>query len=270
MWSRKEADVRFRLLGSLEVTDDDGNDVPIRGLRLRTLLTALLTRRNTTVSRETLLESVWNGAPPASANHGLDVLVSHLRLLLSNGSGSRLRTRPGGYALTVGTSEFDVARFEEDVDRGLAAIDAGDLSGAVRFLREGLAEWRGAAYGELANAHFAVEEALRLDEARLAAAEVLFECELRLGRHREVEPELDAFVEANPLHEGARSALMLALYRSGRQVDALRVYRAGARRLAEQGLEPGPDLRRMQRSILRHDPSLFAEGHSVAVGDPLV
>ena len=111
---------------------------------------------------------------------------------------------------------------------------------------------------------------MRLDEARLAAAEVLFECELRLGRHREVEPELDAFVEANPLHEGARSALMLALYRSGRQVDALRVYRAGARRLEEQGLEPGPDLRRMERSILRHDPSLFAEGHGVAVRDPLV
>lgn len=248
--------MRFRLLGSLEVTDDEGNDVPIRGSRLRKLLAALLTRRNTTVSREVLLEDVWNSAPPASANHGLDVLVSHLRLLLANGSASRLRTRPGGYALTVRARELDVDRFEADVARALAAIAAGDLPAAVLALRDGLAEWHGAAYGELAGAHFAVEEALRLEEARLAAVELLFECELRLGRHREIEPELDAFVEANPLHEGARSALMLALYRSGRQVDALRVYRTGARHLAEQGLEPGPDLRRMERSILRQDPSL--------------
>lgn len=250
--------MRFRLLGSLEVTDDEGNDVPIRGSRPRKLLAALLTRRNTTVSRQALVEDVWDSHPPESASHALDVLVSRLRTLLSNGTESRLRTRPGGYTLAVCPNELDVARFEEEVSRALAALEVGDLSGAVHALRSGLSEWRGRAYGELASEDFAVEEALRLDEARLSAVELLFECELRLGHHREIEPELDAFVEANPLHEGARSNLMLALYRSGRQAEALRVYRAGACHLAEQGLEPGPDLRRIQRCILRHDPSLSA------------
>ena len=248
--------MRFRLLGSLEVTDDDGNEVPVHGWRLRRLLAALLTRRNTTVPRETLVEDIWNSRPPASTDHGLDVLVSRLRSLLASGTERRLRTRPGGYALTVHADELDVARFEEAVARGLASLETGDLHAAVRSLRDGLAEWRGRAYGELASASFAVEDALRLDEERLSAVELLFECELRLGRHREIEPELDAFVAANPLHEGARAALMLALYRSGRQVDALRVYRSGARSLAEQGLEPGAELRLMQRCILRHDPSL--------------
>jgi DNA-binding SARP family transcriptional activator len=258
------------LLGSLEVTDDAGNDVPICGSRLRRLLAALLTWRNTTVSREALVEDVWSDAPPPTASHGLDVLVSRLRPLLRNGLRGRLQTRPGGYAFTVGANELDVLRFEADVSRGLAALDAGDLEGAALALRSGLGEWHGHAYGELAHADFAVEEALRLDEARLSTLELLFECELQLGRHREVEPEIDAFVEANPLREGARAALMLALYRSGRQADALATYRKGAQSLAEQGLEPGVELRSLQLAILRHDPSLDAPGtdHPARIASP--
>jgi DNA-binding SARP family transcriptional activator len=259
--------VRFRLLGSLEVTDDAGNDVPIRGSRLRRLLAALLTWRNTTVSRDALVEDVWNGRPPPSASHGLDVLACRLRSLLSDGPSKRVLTRPGGYALMVRANELDVLRFEAKVSEGLAALAVDDLPAAVRALRSGLAEWHGGgAYGELAHADFAVEEALRLDEARRSTLELLFECELRLGRHREIEPEIDAFVEAYPLREQARAALMVSLYRSGRQADALAIYRAGARALAEQGLEPGAELRALHRAILRHDRALDPPTEAAAHG----
>jgi DNA-binding SARP family transcriptional activator/pimeloyl-ACP methyl ester carboxylesterase len=258
---RKGGTVRFGLLGSLEVRDTDGREIEVRGRNLRTLLAALLTNPNNAVSRERLTDMIWGSRPPSSARHGLDVLVARLRSVLGTDCDCLL-TRPGGYSLLLGPSDLDVARFVMSVAHARSAAETDRLEGAVAALRSALAEWRGPAYGELACEEFAVEEAMRLDELRCVALEELFELELQLSRHREVEPEIDGFVQANPLRERARAALMLALYRCGRQADALETYRAGAELLFEQGLEPGRGLGRLQRAILRHDASLddFGDG----------
>ena len=251
----KEKRVRFGLLGSLEVRSGAGREIEVPGAKLRTLLAVLLTDANNPVSRDRLVDAIWGSRPPRSSDHGLDVLVSHLRSLLAPEEG-RLVTQPGGYSLRVAREELDVLCFEDALAHARAASGEGRISEAVAAWRRGLGEWRGPAYGELAVVPFVVEEAMRLDELRSVTLEELFECELRLGRHRAVEPEIDGFVRAHPLRERARATLMLALYRSGRQADALEAYRQGASRLAEQGLEPGVALRRLQVAILRHDAAL--------------
>lgn len=254
--------MQFGLLGSLGARDDTGRELEIRGPRLRLLLAALLTRHGTVVSRDALLEAVWGDDPPPSAKHGLDVLVSHLRSQLA---GADLSTRPGGYVLLLGPDDLDVQRFERGLAAARAAIARGEPARAAAALRRALAEWRGPAYGDLACAPFAVEEAMRLDALRCAALEELYELELRRGRHHEVQPELESFVEANPLREQARSSLMLALYRGGRQADALAAYRRGLQLLEEQGLAPSDELRLLHRAILRHDPRLL---ESTRPGEP--
>jgi DNA-binding SARP family transcriptional activator/pimeloyl-ACP methyl ester carboxylesterase len=252
---RKGGTVRFGLLGSLEVRATDGREIEVRGRNLRTLLAVLLTNPNNAVSRERLIDTIWGSRPPSSARHGLDVLVARLRSALGTDCDG-LVTRPGGYSLCLGPSDLDVGRFVASVAHARSAAEGDRLEEAVAALRGGLAEWRGPAYGELACAAFAVEEAMRLDELRCVALEELFELELQRSRHREIEPEIDGFVQANPLRERARAALMLALYRCGRQADALETYRAGAELLFEQGLEPGRGLACLQLAILRHDASL--------------
>ena len=249
--------MRFGLLGSLEMIDDSGRQVDVPGLRLRTLLAVLLTHPNTVLSRDALVDAVWSGRPPATAKHGLDVLLSRLRSLMAEGGTARVLTRAGGYLILLNRDELDVLRFEDAVDDARSAARTGDLPRAVDLLRRALAEWRGPAYGDLACVSFAVEEAMRLDDERCAALEDLFDYELRLDHHREVEPALESYVEAHPFRERACSALMLALYRSGRQSEALGVYREAARRLEEQGLDPGAELRRLHVAILRQEPALL-------------
>lgn len=249
--------MRFGLLGSLEVTDDRGRALAVNGPKTRALLAALLTHANNVVSRDTLVDAVWPERPSPASGHGLEVLVSHLRSLLDARSArSHVVTQPGGYLADVRADELDVMRFEALVARALAEREQGELSRASLSFRAALGEWRGPAYGELAYAAFAADRATQLDELRLLALEELFECEVEQQRHRETVPELEGFVAMHPLRERARAALMLALYRSGRQADALQSFRDGAELLREQGLEPCDELRALERAILRHEPAL--------------
>lgn len=247
--------VRFRMLGELEV-ESGGRRIPVRGRRLRSLLAFLLVNRNRPLSRDVLVDALWTTRPPADAGHSLETLVSRLRRALGPEAASRLETTPGGYRLRVAARELDADRFERLFASARRARRAGDDTAALRQLREGLEEWRGPAFGELVYEPCLADEARRLEKLRLGALEAMFEAEVRSGRSEEIVPEIETFVAANPLREHARVELMRALYACGRQADALAVYRDGYLLLAEQGLEPGAELRHVQASILQQDPQL--------------
>jgi DNA-binding SARP family transcriptional activator len=248
--------VRFGLLGELEV-ESGGRVIRVRGRRLRSLLACLLVDRNQPVSRDRLLEALWGERPPASGGHGLEVLVSQLRHQLGPEGGSRIETTAGGYRLGVAAEEFDVDRFERLSAAGRRSLDDGDGEAAVEYLRQALDEWRGQAFGDLVYEPCFSVEAARLEEMRLEAREAVFEAELLRGGAEVVVSEIEAFVAENPLREHARAQLMVALYRCGRQADALAAYRDGRRRLVDQlGVEPGPELQELEQAILRHDQAL--------------
>ncbi len=253
--------MEYRILGPLEVLDD-GRPVALGGAKQRALLTILLVHAGEAVSRDHLVEELWSGNPPETAATALQVHVSQLRKVLgthAGNAGPRIATRPPGYALLLDGDELDVARFDELVRAGRAALAAGRPADAAAALGEALALWRGRPLPELGATPEAELERARLADARLAATEDWVEAELQLGEHREVVGELETLVRANPLRERLRSQLMLALYRSGRQADALEAYRQGRRLLAEElGLEPGEELRGLERAILQHDSSLAA------------
>lgn len=250
--------MRFRLLGALAVEADDGRILNVSGSKLRALLCYLLLRENEVATRDALVEAIWNGVPPRTFAHGLDVLISRLRLILDDGvEKPRLRTAPGGYLFEVRPGELDADRFETGVRRGQEALAEERFAEAVDHLAQALDEWRGTAFGDLAYQAFAEARAAQLEELRIDAMEDLLEAKIRLGRHLEVLPELEAVVAKNPLHERSRALLMLALYRAGRQADALASYHAGRRLLDERlGLEPSEELRELEREILRQDPAL--------------
>lgn len=245
--------MRFRLLGGLEVEDDGGGKVALSAFKLRALLSFLLLHANEVVTRDALVDAIWNTRPPRSANHGLDVLVSRLRRVV----GDRLRTVPGGYVLTVLPGELDVDRFVAGVGEARKHLAAERFDEAVQCLGRSLGEWHGAPLGDVAYELFAETTAAQLDELRVDATEDLLDAELRLGRHAGVLPALEALVAGHPLRERGRRLLMLALYRSGRHTEALEVYRQGCRLLLQgHGLTPGEELRRLEREILRQDPAL--------------
>src|SRR3954454_15008538 len=249
--------MEFRLLGPLEVADGRG-EVPVGGGRRRALLAILLVHRNAVVPADRLIDELWDGDPPASANKALQVHVSQLRKDLGS-NGASLRTRAGGYVLEVDPASIDVARFEQHVHEGERARADGRDGDAADRLREGLRLWRGPPLVDFAYAGFAQEEIARLDEMRLTAVEERIDADLALGRHRALVPELDALVQANPLRDRLRGQLMLALYRSGRQAEALEAYRDGRlRSVEEHGLEPGAELRDLESRMLAEDPALAA------------
>jgi DNA-binding SARP family transcriptional activator len=249
--------MEFRLLGPLEVADGRG-EVAVGGGRRRALLAILLVHRNEVVPADRLIDELWDGSPPASANKALQVHVSQLRKDLGS-NGTSLRTRAGGYVLEVEPASIDVARFEQHVRDGERARADGRDGDAADRLREGLQLWRGPPLVDFAYAGFAQDEIARLDELRLAALEERIEADLALGRHRQVVAELESLVAANPLRERLRGQLMLALHRCGRQADALDAYRHGRRQSVEElGLEPGAGLRHLQDRILADDPGLAA------------
>src|ERR671936_1474261 len=240
--------MEFRILGPLEVLED-GHQVPLGGSKQRALLASLLLHANEVVSRDRLIDELWGASPPDTAPTALQVYVSQLRKALGR---HLILTKPPGYLVRVSDDELDLQRFERLVARARAEEPAQ----AARLLREGLALWRGAPLAELGDS-FAPAERARLEEQRLAALEQWIEAELALGRHAERVPELEGLVREHALRERVRGQLMLALYRCGRQADALAVYGQGRRLLQEElGLEPGEDLRRLERAILNHDPSL--------------
>jgi DNA-binding SARP family transcriptional activator/ABC-type transport system substrate-binding protein/DNA-binding beta-propeller fold protein YncE len=247
--------MRFCVLGPLEAYAD-GRSVAVGGGRQRALLALLLVHAGEVVSRDRLIEELWAGKPPPGGSQSLDAYISRLRRAFREaGAGDVLATRAPGYVLHAG--ETDARRFEALAAQGREALAAGEAARAAQLLAEALALWRGTAYAEVADESWASAEAGRLAELRLSATEDWIEAELSLGRHAALVPELEVLVAREPTRERLAGQLMLALYRSGRQADALAAYRAVRRSLVEElGLEPGPDLRRLEAAVLAHDPAL--------------
>jgi DNA-binding SARP family transcriptional activator/DNA-binding beta-propeller fold protein YncE len=232
-----------------------GNDTPLAvgGPKPRALLALLLLHANEAVSRDRLLEELW-GDRAVDSGHSLDVQISRLRKALG---ADVLHTRGGGYVLETAPESIDALRFRQLVDAGRDARAAGREKDAVALLDQALALWRGPALADFAYEDFARPEIERLEELRMVAVEERIDARLALGEHATLCPELEALVREHPLRERLRSQLMLALYRSGRQADALHAYSDGRRLLAEeQGIEPGGQLRELEKAILRQDPAL--------------
>ena len=245
--------MEFRILGPLEA-EQDGRLVPLGGRKQRALLALLLLHANAVVPRDRLIDEIWGDEPPETARTALQVHVSQLRKALG---GERIETRAPGYLVRTEPDALDLERFERLVAEGRDALAGGDAGRSADVLREALASWRGTPLAELGEVPFAQREGPRLEELRLAALEERVEADLQLGRHARLVPELERLVREHPLRERLRGQLMLALYRCGRQADALEVYRSGRRLLDEElGLKPDDELQRLEKAILNHDPSL--------------
>jgi predicted ATPase/DNA-binding SARP family transcriptional activator len=245
--------VEFRILGPLELVED-GRRVELSGGRQRTLLALLLLHANEVVSVDRLIDGLWGERPPATAAKVLQNAVSQLRRSLGD---NLIVTRAPGYVLHVEPEAIDAHRFESLLQDGRSRLAAGQAEEASRILRDGLALWRGRPLDEFAYEPFAETEAARLEELRLRALEERLDADLALGRHADVVGELERLVAEQPLRERPRRQLMLALYQSGRQAEALQAYQDGRRLLAEEiGLEPGPALQQLEKQILTRDPVL--------------
>jgi predicted ATPase/DNA-binding SARP family transcriptional activator len=244
---------QFRLLGPLEVVIA-GESVPLGGQKQRALLATLLLEPNRIVSGDRLIDAVWGEFPPETARNTVQVYISQLRKRLPAGA---LETVPPGYRLAVDPAAIDLFEFVRLCTEGRSALASGDAALAAETLSAALDLWRGAALADLASVPFAQTEVLRLEELRAAASEDRIDADLALGRHGELVPELEALIGEYPLRERPRAQLMLALYRAGRQADALSAYQRARTTLVEElGIEPGEALRKLERAILAHDPSL--------------
>ena len=247
--------MEFRILGPLEVVQD-GRPVPLERRRMRALLAFMLLHANEPVSTDRLVDEVWGPDPPKTAGASLQNYVSRLRKAIG---ADAVVSRPPGYVLRVDPERFDLARFE----RLTAEARGARPRERAEKLRAALALWRGPALDDLAFEPFARDEAGRLEEARLAALEDCIDAELEIGRDGDLVGELEALVEEHPLRERFRAQLMRALYRAGRQADALAAFKAAREVLTEElGLEPGEELRALQQAILRQDPSLGPAGEA--------
>ena len=227
--------MEYRVLGSLEVLDRSGHRLPLGGARQQTVLASLLLRAGRTVPLDRLVDELWE-KPPQTAAKTVQVYVSRLRHDLEPRA---IESRPGGYALLLDGDDLDLAQFEQIAGEGRAALAAGDFGRSAQLLRDALALWRGPALSGLSSQPLR-REAERLEEMRLHALEDRIEADLGSGRAREVVAELQPLVAEHPFRERLRAQLMLALYRAGRQSDALEVYRETRTLLADElGLEPG-------------------------------
>ena len=240
--------MEFRILGPLEV-EDEGRLLKLGGAQQRAVLALLVLHANDVVPRERLIDELWGGEPPDTARTALQVHVSQLRKLLGS---DRIETRSPGYALHVEPGELDLERFDvSSPKRG-----AWNQLPAAGSLRQALNMWQGPPLAELEGHPFARRERLRLEEMRLAAVEERIEADFRLARHAQLVQELERLVAEHPLRERLRGQLMLALYLSGRQAEALEAYRQGQRLLADElGLEPGEELDVSRRRFLPTIPS---------------
>lgn len=245
--------MRFGILGPLEVAVPDGR-VVVRGRRRRALLVRLLVSANDVVPSPQLLDEVWEGSGHAPAT---STLTSHVQMLREVVGRDRLVSRDGGYVLRVDAGELDLAEFEADVDAGRRAVERGEASGAAASFHHALGMWRGAALADVVGSGWADRHAARAEQLRRAAIESLLDAQLRLGRHDDVVTAAEVAVADEPLRERRWATLMLALYRSGRQADALRAYqRLRAVLGSELGIDPSPGLTALDAAILRHDPAL--------------
>ncbi|MGY1619549.1 BTAD domain-containing putative transcriptional regulator [Geodermatophilus sp. SYSU D00691] len=241
------------VLGPLEVWHE-GRPVEVRRGRPRRLLLSLLLQRGDPVAQATLVDQLWGDEPPVNADNALHLLISYLRRTLP-GAGVRVERGPAGYRLAVARDEVDLFRFEEAV-RTVTAAGTGPAE-QVRLAREALALWRGPALSEAADDAFAQGEIARLDELRVQAYEVRAAGLLAMGRHDEALPDLGPLVREHPFRERLHGLHALALYRAGRQADALRALEATRTALVDElGLDPGPALQQLEQQILRQDPAL--------------
>jgi DNA-binding SARP family transcriptional activator len=235
---------------------DEGGEVSLGGAKPRALLAVLLVHPNEVVPADRLIDELWGDDSPEDAAAALRVNVSRLRKALAQ---DVLATRSPGYVVRVEPDELDLHRFERLMDEGRSLLARGLAADASERLREALSLWRGPALAEFAYESFAQPVIARLDEIRLAAIELRIEADLTLGRHDERVGEIEALVTEHPLREHLRMYLMTALYRSGRQAEALDAYQDARRALVEElGIDPSPALQELERAILRHDSSLDA------------
>jgi DNA-binding SARP family transcriptional activator len=248
-------ELEVRLLGPIEV-ERGGEPVALGGQKPRALLAVLALEPGRVVSVDRLVEALWPGEPPGTAPHAVQVYVSQLRKTV----GPVIATRAPGYVLDVDPDRVDAHRFSLLAQEGRTALEADDAVAAEAVLRESLALWRGPALADFLYEPFAQTEIARLEELRTTTLEERIEADLALGRHAELVSELEALVQAQPLRERPRAQLMLALYRSGRQADALAAYRDARDTLVDElGIEPGPELKELEAAILRQDNSLLLE-----------
>jgi DNA-binding SARP family transcriptional activator len=252
--------VDYRILGPLEVVEANG-PLPLGGPKQRALLALLLLHANEVVSADTLIDRLWEGEAPPTATKVVQVQVWRLRKALGRDA---LVTRPPGYLLRVGPDELDLARFERLVDEARGA----EPRAAAERLREALALWRGTPLADLAFESSLSAEVARLEELHLLALEARIEADLTLGRHAEVVSELGALIGEHPYREGLRARLMLALYRAGRQAEALEAYQDARVALSDElGLEPSEELKELEQAILRHEPGLASLPQAGAAPD---
>jgi YVTN family beta-propeller protein len=245
--------MQFRILGPLDVRDGE-KGVELGGGRQRGLLALLLIHANEAVSSHLIAEELWGDAAPASVAKVIQNHVSSLRRALGD---ARIQTSRAGYTLLVQADELDADQFERLLGEGKVALGDSDPEVAAGVFRDALALWRGRALSDFVNESFSAAEATRLDERRLEAVEERIDADLELGRHSDLVAELEQLVGEHPLRERLRGQLMLALYRTGRQAEALNAYQAARRTLVDElGIEPGPALRQLHTEILNQEPTL--------------
>jgi DNA-binding SARP family transcriptional activator len=253
----------YRILGPLEAFDGE-RALSLGGARQRAVLALLLLHTNEAVSRDVIIDELWGESPPPTATKVLQNCISALRKELPDG-GRALRTVAGAYALDVARGELDRDRFEQALGRGRAALGADENDDAAAELRAALALWRGGALSDFAYERFAQDEIVRLEELHVEAVEDRIDADLACGGADELVAELEALVARHPLRERLRRQLMLALYRSGRQAEALAAYRdARQTLLGELGIEPTRALQELEKRILAQDPALDVERHAQA------
>jgi DNA-binding SARP family transcriptional activator len=251
--------MEFFVLGSLEVTDGAAR-VDLGGVKQRAVLGYLLLHANQVVPNSRMLDALWEGQPPSTARKMVQNAVSAIRRMLAAAGpdcSAELVTHAPGYQLRVSPEDVDMHRFRQLVHKGRDAVASGAPARGAHLLREALRLWRGRALADLVESGTAWSELSAIEDERLTALEDCFDAELRSGRHREITPELEVLTAAEPLRERLCMQFMLALYRSGRQVDALNVYRRTRTALVDGlGIEPGPELQALQHRILDHHVSI--------------
>ena len=245
--------MRFGILGTLEVRDRERRPLDLGASKQQSLLAVLLLNANQVVSTDRLVDALWGEEPPETAQKALQVYVSQLRRVVGK---EQLLTKPPGYLLQIDPEQLDLLRFEALIKEARKL----DPKAQSAKLREALALWRGPPLAEFAYRQFAQAEIARLEEVHLACIEERIEADLACGRHTDLVGELEGLTKEHPVREHLRAQLMLSLYRSGRQAEALEVYQAARVDLVEHlGIEPGSVLRELELAILRQDPALELE-----------